>query len=60
MPGLLRALPLLDDEGAEYLTFELGLRLRHLREPDLEAWQAWNLGREVARDALESAKIELP
>ena len=60
VPGLLRALPLLDAERAEYLTFDLGLRLRHLREPGLEAWQAWNLGREVARDALESAAIKLP
>jgi hypothetical protein len=60
VPGLLRALPLLDDERAEYLTFDLGLRLRDLREPRLEAWQAWNLGREVARDALESAGIAPP
>ena len=60
VPGLLRALPLLDDQRAEYLTFDLGLRLRDLREPRLEAWQAWNLGRELARDALESAKLRMP
>lgn len=60
VPGLLRALPLLDDERAEYLRIDLGFRLRDLREPGLEAWQAWNLGREVARDALESAQLERP
>jgi hypothetical protein len=53
-PGLLRALALLDAERAEYLRMDLGFRLRELREPGLEAWQAWNLGREVARDALEA------
>jgi hypothetical protein len=54
VPGLLRALALLDADRAEYLRMDLGFRLRELREPGLEAWQAWNLGREVARDALEA------
>jgi hypothetical protein len=57
VPGLVRALPMLDDERAEYLRLELALRLRHLRETGLEAWQAWNLGRERARDALEAARL---
>lgn len=60
VPGLLRALPLLEGERAEYLRFDLRLRLRDLREPRLEAWQAWNLGRETARDALESADLRSP
>jgi F0F1-type ATP synthase assembly protein I len=60
VPGLVRALPLLDDERADYLRFDLGLRLRQLREPGLEAWQAWNLGRERAREALESADLTSP
>lgn len=60
VPGLLRALPFLDDERADYLRFQLASRLRDLREPELEAWQAWNLGRAVARDALESAELEMP
>jgi hypothetical protein len=60
VPALLRALPLLDGKRAEWLRLDLGLRLRHLREPGLEAWQAWNLGREVAREALESAGIATP
>jgi hypothetical protein len=57
VPGLVRALPMLDDERAEYLRLELARRLRHLRETGLEAWQAWNLGREQARDALEAARL---
>lgn len=60
VPGLLRALPMLDDEREEYLRWELGFRLHRLRDPGLEAWQAWNLGRAVARDALESANIATP
>ena len=60
VPGLIRALPLLDATRAEWLELELALRLRHLRAPGLEAWQAWNRGREVARGALESARIVGP
>ena len=60
VPGLIRALPLLDGKRAEWLELDLSLRLRDLREPGLEAWQAWNHGREAARDALESAGIVPP
>ena len=60
VPGLIRALPLLDGKRAEWLELDLSLRLRDLHEPGLEAWQAWNHGREVARDALESAGIVPP
>lgn len=60
VPALLRALPLLNGKRAEFLRLDLGLRLRDLRDPGLEAWQAWNLGREVARDALESADLGTP
>ena len=60
VPALLRALPVLDGKRAEWLELDLALRLRHLREPELEAWQAWNLGRETARDALESADLGAP
>lgn len=60
VPGLIRALPLLDGKRAEWLKLDLALRRRDLGEPGLEAWQAWNLGREVARDALESAGIVVP
>jgi hypothetical protein len=60
VPGLVRALPLLEDERAEYLRLDLGFRLRDLRQPGLEAWQAWNLGREAARDALESGDLGTP
>lgn len=57
VPGLVRAMGLLDADRAEYLRMDLGFRLRELREPGLEAWQAWNLGREVARDALEAELV---
>ncbi len=60
VPALLRALPLLDGKRAEWLEFDLALRREHLDEPGLEAWQAWNLGREIARDALESADLRAP
>jgi hypothetical protein len=56
VPHLLRALPHLDEARAGYLRADLRLRLDELRRsPGLEAWQAWNLGREAARDALERA-----
>ena len=60
VPALLRALPVLDGKRAEWLELDLALRLQLLREPGLEAWQAWNLGREIARDALESADLQSP
>ena len=60
VPGLLRAIGLLDSDRAAYLRMDLEFRLRELRESGLEAWQAWNLGREVARDALEAAELGSP
>jgi Domain of unknown function (DUF4173) len=57
VPALVRALPALPHEDAQYLSMELGDRLGQLRnEPGLNAWQAWNAGREAARDALEAAE----
>jgi len=56
VPHLLRALPHLDKARAGYLRAELRLRLDELRASSgLRAWQAWNLGRETARGALEAA-----
>jgi hypothetical protein len=57
VPALVRALPALpNDDDAEYVSRELGDRLAELRNaPGLRAWQAWNAGREAARQALESA-----
>jgi hypothetical protein len=46
------------DEG-DFLRTELGFRLQALEEDDaLNAWQAWNAGRQAARDALEGAARE--
>jgi Domain of unknown function (DUF4173) len=57
VPALVRALPALPSEDADYLSMELGDRLGQLRNaPGLNAWQAWNTGREAARDALEAAE----
>ena len=56
-PALVQALPALDDELAADLSVSLAARLDQLRdEPGLNAWQAWNGGREAARDALEAAE----
>lgn len=55
VPHLVRALPHLDEARAESLAAELRFRLDELRDNGLQAWQAWNLGRERARDALEAA-----
>ena len=63
VPDLIRALPALGADDAEYLSMELGDRLGALRnDPGLSTWQAWNAGREAARDALEAAEArgELP
>ena len=56
VPALVRALPALGEDDAERLSTELGDRFAALRsDPGLAAWQAWNAGREAARDALEAA-----
>jgi len=57
IPDLVRVLPALDAEEAAFLRDELRHRLSQLRtDPGLTAWQAWNLGRERARAALEDAE----
>ena len=44
-------------ESAEMLAESLSLRLDELTvDEGLNAWQAWNAGREAARDALEAAR----
>lgn len=63
LPPLIRALPQLEDEGAQHLSDRLAGRLNVLRtDAGLNAWQAWNAGRNAARDALEAAdgRGELP
>jgi hypothetical protein len=57
VPALIRALPALDAVDRDQLAQQLGFRLLALRgDPALDAWQAWNAGRTVARGALESAR----
>jgi hypothetical protein len=57
IPGLVRALPALDDRSDAFLREQLRFRLEELRlQPGLNAWQAWNAGRSAARDALERAE----
>lgn len=57
VPGLLRALPVLDGEERQLLAEELSVHLDQLQaHEDLTAWQAWNAGRNGARDALEAAR----
>jgi uncharacterized protein DUF4153 len=57
IPELVGALPALDAASADALAESLSIRLQELRSvPVFDAWQAWNAGREAARDALESAQ----
>jgi len=57
IPELVRALPALDEPSARLLSESLSFRLDELEsDPGLNAWQAWNAGREAARDALEAAR----
>jgi hypothetical protein len=56
IPDLVRVLPALEGEEGRYVRDELGFRLSQLRsDPGLSSWQAWNLGRDRARTALEAA-----
>ena len=56
IPALVRVLPALDPMEAAFLRDELRFRLMQLRtDAGLGAWQAWNMGREGARHALEEA-----
>ena len=53
---LVRVLPALELDEARFVREELRFRLRELRsDAGLKSWQAWNLGRERARAALEAA-----
>ena len=53
---LVRVLPALEPEEARFVRDELRFRLTELRsDAGLTSWQAWNLGRERARAALEAA-----
>ena len=57
IPELVRVLPALDEPSAQLLGDSLSFRLDELEsDPGLNAWQAWNAGREAARDALEAAR----
>ena len=57
VPSLIEALPALDNASGSLLSASLNVRLAELRrEPGLNAWQAWNAGREAARAALEAAE----
>lgn len=59
VPTLLRALPSLDPGDERYLGEQLASRLDVMRgDRELNAWQAWNLGRSTARDALEAARAD--
>ncbi|MGI8830829.1 MAG: DUF4153 domain-containing protein [Candidatus Limnocylindria bacterium] len=56
---LVRALPLLEEPEAGYLREQLDFRRDELRQSSgLNAWQAWNAGREQARSALEAADLD--
>jgi hypothetical protein len=55
--ALLTALPRLEEPDADRLRDALRRRLDELRrDPAQQGWQAWNLGRETARTALEAAE----
>ena len=57
IPDLIRVLPALDREEARFVRDELRFRLSELRsDPGSSSWQAWNLGRDRARAALEAAE----
>ena len=53
VPALVRALPALTGSDRARLLDWLESRRRALGEPEATAWPAWNLGRDVARSALE-------
>ena len=54
IPILVAALPHLDRSRAEYVASELRFRLERMQSDEgPTAWQAWNLGRSQAREALD-------
>lgn len=52
VPALVRALPAVGPADRAQLLRWLEMRKRALAEPEATAWPAWNLGRELARQAL--------
>ena len=60
VPAVLVALPQLPDDDHEALEFAMAVRLWMLdRDEGSKSWQAWNLARERAREALEGARDQL-
>ncbi len=61
VPFVAGALPALEGRDREALAFSLAVRLHELdRDEGSRAWQAWNVARERAREALERVRDELP
>lgn len=61
VPAVAEALPRLSRADRENLSFSLALRLRELeRDEGSSRWQAWNLARERAREALDEVRGDLP
>ena len=61
VPVVLEALPQLGRDDRARLARSLAVRLAILdRDEGSRSWQAWNLGRERARAALDAARNELP
>ena len=54
VPALVAALPALEEVDRRTLLARLGSRQRALSAPETTGWPAWNLGRELARQALAS------
>jgi hypothetical protein len=52
VPAFIQVLPALDENDRSRLLGWLEARRRALGEPDATGWPAWNLGRELARQAL--------
>ncbi len=52
IPALVAALPALDPADRSELQLRLRLRRTALSDADADGWPSWNLGRQLARDAL--------
>jgi hypothetical protein len=53
VPAMVAALPALDPAGRSQLMRVLVERQNELASPESTGWPSWNLGRELARRALE-------